>query len=641
MKNYRQPIIRLVRIYSIAFLGLVWFGSYAQSPDISLLRQRLAQATTDRSRTTACYALGKQYQQINLDSCLYFLGKSVQLAQRTRNAVAITRGMYQLGFTYLYVSRDEARAVYWFKRAIPVAKASNNNVCLADCYRLLGICAEHQRLGYPEEFMNKAVSYARKSNDWRTLTNTYQVYHELHAARKNYPLAEKYALLAMTSCRSHNLDNWFTSGLDLHRLLSMQGKQAEARVLARQLALVKDKLPKTDGEFVYINDTATLERILKHYANAEAALLSGISAENQRSKPDSLHLLYYYQSLLRVYSEQGDWQKAYRYSEKLADIRVWLEGKRQTQDARIQIMQFKSALAIEKKDNQIALLDAEQQQQRVFLIAALLVAGLLVGFIVLQRRNQQRIERQKAALTQLNATKNKLFAILSHDLRSPVANLQSNVMLTNWGGLNQQEFADSTQSLSVDIGYVRTMLDNVLSWSLSQMEGIKPWIQPCAIALLVEEQIQLLQPMANAKRIQVISQIPADAVLNADENHLSVMCRNLLQNALKFTHTGGRIWIDFVEKDGLGALTVRDTGIGMEPDLLANLFSLDKQISRRGTADEQGIGLGLVLVKELVDVNKGTLQVVSRVDNGTTFTLTFPAHRAPAGQQKRTNPTYA
>ncbi|MCX6214691.1 tetratricopeptide repeat-containing sensor histidine kinase [Spirosoma sp.] len=613
----------LARKYSFGLFMMAWLTGHAQPIAISTLRLQLARATADSSRSNLCYRLGEQYEQVNFDSCLYYLNKSIQISQRIHDPVATARAMYRLGQTYIYTLKDEAKAVDWFNKAILLAKASNNNACLADCYRLLAVCADHQRIGNMEELIGKAVSYAKKSNDWRILTNTYQVYCDMYVAHKNYPLAEKYSRLAMASCKPYNLDNWFTSGLDLHDLLVVQGKQAQALVLASQLASLKDKLPKTDGEFVYVNDAAKLERILKHYTNAEAILLNGIIAENQRTHPDSLHLRYFYQNLLHTYVDQGKWQKAYTYSEKLADIRLWLQQKRQTQDARLQMTQLKAALDIEKKDSQIVVLDAQRQQQRIFLIAALLVAGLLVGFIVVQRRNQKRIERQKAALTQLNATQNKLFAMLSHDLRSPVANLQSNVMLTNWGALSQQEFAESTQSLSLDIGNVTTMLDNVLSWSISQMNGIKPRVEIIKIALLIEEQMAFLTSLANAKQIQLVNNTPVDACLLADKNHLSAILRNLLQNAIKFTHAGGAVWVDFLEREGFSRLTVRDTGIGMEPQLVANLFALDKQTSRLGTNHEQGTGLGLLLVKELVEANQGHITVNSAVDEGTMFTLTF------------------
>lgn len=629
------------RIYGVGFLVMVWFVSHGQSPTIARLRLQLVHTTADSSRSNLCYALGKQYEQINLDSCVYFLYKSVQIAQLIHDPVATTRAMYQLGFTYMYASKDEAKAVGWFNRAIPIAKASNNYACLADCYRLLAICADHQRIGSPDELMNKAIRYAKKSNDWRVLMNTYQVGSVLTIVHENYVSAEKYVVLARTACGSHNLDNWFTCSLDLHDLLTVQGKKAEAQALARELSLVKDKLPKTDGEFVYTNDVAKLEKILKHYALAESILLKGIDSELKRTRTDTSHLFFLYQNILDTYLAQKDWQNAYQYGHKLADIRLWLQQKRQTRDAKLQMTELKATLDIEKKDNQINLLAAQQQQQLVFLIASLLVAVLLVGFIVIQRRNQRRIERQKTELTQLNATKNKLFAILSHDLRSPVANLQSNVMLTNWGGLSQQEFADSTQSLSMDIGYVRTMLDNVLSWSISQMEGMKPRAEPIDMALLMQEQIQLLQPMANTKSIQVVNQIPADAILQADKNHLSIVCRNLLQNALKFTDSGGHVWVKFFQDHTSNQVIIQDTGIGMAPQLLTDLFRLDKQTLRLGTAREQGTGLGLVLVKELVDVNQGTLQVVSEVGKGTTFTLTFIRKPTEDKAINQISPTYA
>ena len=153
------------------------------------------------------------------------------------------------------------------------------------------------------------------------------------------------------------------------------------------------------------------------------------------------------------------------------------------------------------------------------------------------------------------------------------------------------------------------------------MGGMKPKIEKIAISAIIDEQIQLLKPIAEAKNISIENNIPSGVDLLADKNHLMIIFRNLLQNALKFTNLGGNISFNYTEN---GTIEVKDNGIGMSEKQLANLFQLEKNTSSIGTDNEQGTGLGLVLVKELVEINKGKIVVRSDLEKGTTFNVILP-----------------
>ena len=307
----------------------------------------------------------------------------------------------------------------------------------------------------------------------------------------------------------------------------------------------------------------------------------------------------------------------------LADFRQWLKTKRQTQDSKLQMVQLEAKLTLENKETEIALLAEQKKEQQLLLIAAIIIGVLLIGFVVVLQRNRRRIERQKAELANLNTTKDKLFAILSHDLRAPVKSLSSYFMLINWGALSQAEFVESVQSLNIQLSNLHDMLENVLNWAVSQLGGMRPQKEKTAIAPVIEEQMQLLVPAAQAKGIQIECQVSSETQLTIDRNHLGVMVRNLLHNAIKFTHLGGKISLTQQETGERAFIEVKDTGIGMTKERLAKLFELEKADSRMGTSHERGTGLGLVLVKELVEANGGTLEVRSEPEQGTAFVIGF------------------
>jgi len=245
---------------------------------------------------------------------------------------------------------------------------------------------------------------------------------------------------------------------------------------------------------------------------------------------------------------------------------------------------------------------------------------LLGGVVFYFYRGEQK---QKAELVHLNATKDRLFAILSHDLQSPIASLQTFMNLIQWGALSQKEFAESTDLFNIQLEKVRSMLENLLNWSISQMGGMKAQLASVMVEPILSSQIQLLKNQAQAKQILIHQTILPSVVIQCDSNHLTIILRNLLQNAIKFTPSGGEIHLKCFEKSDRVYLEIQDSGIGMSEQRRQHLFEINPHSSQLGTANESGTGLGLVLVKDLMEANQGTIEVKSDVGQGTTFILGF------------------
>lgn len=610
----------------IGFLCLFFQAyTYAQKAKIPLLKHQFEQATSDSVRSRLLTELGYIYTQESNDSCFYFLNQALQLAQKSGNSFSISRAMYQLGWANFYVQKDEAKASYYLQKTIQRAKSDNDYLHLSNAYRILAVIALHQHIGDAEEWLNQSVTYAKKSKNWRALTDAYGAQFDVlpQLSVQDFNRLSTILRHAMTACESYDPDLWLTLGLDYCDFLAENGKQAESLALAKKLASQTGKLKKSYGEFVYANDMALLATKLHQYNEAEKILLNAIAKENQQPKPDTRHLYYHHLALVASYEQQGAWEKAHKSGKKLTDLMLDLQRKRQTKDARLQAAQLKSTLDLAKKQVEIDLLAARERLQQFLIAGASLVAILLIAFVLVQRKNQLRIERQKAELTHLNTTKDKLFVILSHDLRSPVAQLHNELMLTNWGAINQQDFSELTQSLGQSISRVSTMFDNLLNWALSQMGGIRAKPASVAVSSLLDEEINLLLPVANTKQIKISHQLPPNLRIMVDPNHLAIILRNLLQNALKFSHPGSEVWIDYQAFPNGLQLNIHDQGVGIQPDKLATIFQLSTRSHQQGTASERGTGLGLVLVRELMEANGGQVQVTSELGRRSTFILNF------------------
>ncbi|MDX9746889.1 MAG: hybrid sensor histidine kinase/response regulator [Paludibacter sp.] len=240
-----------------------------------------------------------------------------------------------------------------------------------------------------------------------------------------------------------------------------------------------------------------------------------------------------------------------------------------------------------------------------------------------------KIRMQSKELQQLNTTKDKLFSIISHDLRGPFGNFSQVLDLLS----EDLEFSDPVKmrlfdELRTTSKSVMYLLDNLLNWSRSQSKRLSIDPQDVIINLAVMESIRLLKPVANAKNISL--DFLADNVYTVfvDTNSLSLIFRNLVSNAIKFTNPGGKIVVSVAldEKDSsMVRVSVTDNGIGMNEEVVARLFRQGQHFTTYGTNNEKGSGLGLLLVNDFVAYNHGVLSVESKEGEGTTFSFTLPA----------------
>lgn len=236
----------------------------------------------------------------------------------------------------------------------------------------------------------------------------------------------------------------------------------------------------------------------------------------------------------------------------------------------------------------------------------------------------REVEQQKEVLDQTNRTKDQLFSIIGHDLRSPLNSLQSLTELIHYyrEEKNKEKVDEMLGVMTMNVKNLRNLLDNLLAWTLNQSGRFSLRSSAIEIRPLFEEVMNVLQDAAKSKNISFSLNIEVSATYIGDRNSLSVIIRNLLSNAIKFTEEGGKILIHAsASLEGL-EFEIQDTGIGVSPNKINDIFDLSH--SSYGTAMEKGTGLGLTLVKEFVDMNSGRIYVESELGVGTKFSVFLP-----------------
>ncbi|SEA87654.1 Signal transduction histidine kinase [Chitinophaga terrae (ex Kim and Jung 2007)] len=229
-------------------------------------------------------------------------------------------------------------------------------------------------------------------------------------------------------------------------------------------------------------------------------------------------------------------------------------------------------------------------------------------------------------LEKLNKSKDYFFSILAHDLKNPVAALKelSGYLYGHMPEIESGALRQYLKNMHSSSVHVFELLVNLLSWSMSQSRQMQLQPAACNVAAMTKTIAALLEPDLHKKNITLINQV-SDCWIYADPQMLEVILRNLLSNALKFTDYGGHVKISARMEEQQGVLTVEDNGIGMSGNTLQHLFDIDKQEVSRGTAGEKGTGLGLVIVRDFLNANNGTISVSSEEGKGSTFRITLPA----------------
>ncbi|MEO7992217.1 MAG: tetratricopeptide repeat-containing sensor histidine kinase [Chryseolinea sp.] len=347
-----------------------------------------------------------------------------------------------------------------------------------------------------------------------------------------------------------------------------------------------------------------------------------------------------YSHLSSLWEMKGDYKKSLQYFK----LYKQLEDSLFSQEMQGKLFRDQIQFETEARDSKIAALSEAQSKQRGELkrkdfVRNILVVVMALSAILLisvyrsgQRRrqinklllsHQDEMETRSEELERLNQVKDKFFSIISHDLRSPINALAGLLDLLDKGAISNEELPNHVKEIKARFNHTRTLLNNLLDWTLLQMDKLN--LQPAKIDVrgIVEENIQLLSSV-HGKHIALANEVPVQTIAFADSNTVNLVIRNLITNALKFTNDGGVVTIKGKMKNDEILITVHDNGVGMKPEVLNMLFDKTAPYTTRGTANEKGTGLGLILCKEFVEKNGGKIWVESEENVGSTFYFTLP-----------------
>jgi signal transduction histidine kinase len=347
-----------------------------------------------------------------------------------------------------------------------------------------------------------------------------------------------------------------------------------------------------------------------------------------------------HQQLAQVWEQKGDYKKSLEYFKQYKVLEDSLFSNEMQQ----RLLRDQIRFETESRDDRIAALTRAEEFQKsearkqefirnILVVVVALTAILLftvyrsgqrrkqINLLLLQ--HQEDMENRSAELEQLNKVKDKFFSIISHDLRAPINGLAGLMDLMDKGAVAPHELPLVIKELRTKLDHTRALMNNLLDWTVVQMDKMGLTPAPIDIHKIVQDNIDLLGSVQE-KKINMVNNIPEKTTGYADNNTINLVFRNLINNAIKFTNDGGTITLDAEDKGKEWLVSVKDNGIGMNAEIQNRLFDKINPYSTRGTANEKGTGLGLLLCKEFVEKNGGRIWVESEETKGSTFWFTIP-----------------
>lgn len=443
-----------------------------------------------------------------------------------------------------------------------------------------------------------------------------------------------------------------------HYYLEVNELEKADSILAQAHTMIREqKFERLHADEAYLLGKLNLKR--KNYKRALDYLDDAIAESKKMDRHDLLSDIYTDQT--EAYAQLGQYQNAYRAQRlktelekliqpnKLAQVLGEFEQQEQLKEQRKQ-QQLQQQL-LEEKTRNIEFRERQRTQITIFSLVSLIVVIIVFSYYTLLRRkhnrvlkenyntinqqklllekNLQQLAENEQKLKKLNATKDKFFSIIAHDLRNPF-----NVMI----GISDLLRSDSDIKDSEDFGMLiegifqaatsgYNLLENLLEWSRTQTGSIQFTPEPFPIAKVLSANQHLFQEAAKSKNI-TITWPSTSAQVFADYNMVSFILRNLVSNALKFSYNGGKIEVLVSRKDNKRILcTIKDSGTGMSQETIDKLFKIEHSVQYDGTAEEKGTGLGLILCKEFVEKNGGNIYVESKLNQGSAFSFDLPEEK--------------
>jgi len=627
------------------FLGENYYAIQYHDSAIIYLKKHLAGQTPEDSAVdfSSHNLLGASYHSLpNRDSAFYFLDIAREIAlvrdYNEGHLAAVHNNMAMVYDAY----GDMNTAIDYYMKALIMFEKLGETENVATLYNNIGVL--NQSSGENEksiEYFLKSLEIADKNGNIsaiiRATTNLGTSYSALERFDEAREAFERAMNLSTQLGYDFEITRAYFSLGNLY-LRTKDFENAKAHFLKSYEMSVKLDIPVG---MLYNNlNLAETETFLGDFASAGERLKEAEKIINDFGF--DLHRDQLLTGYFELEEAMGNYKNALHYY-KLA--RTFEDSIREAnniarlQDILARYESEKKTLENQQLRDKNLIQETTIQNQRLigglFVLTFLFLTGLLI-IIIIRRKNLSKfnseltklnktLNEQRDRLALSNETKDKLFSIIAHDLRSPFNGLLGflNLLIEDFDNYDDTEKLEILNSVKKQADTTFGLLENLLQWSMAQGGLFRVKLQLLPLQPIVDVQIEDLASRAGAKNIKIINLLQPEIKAVIDEDMTNTIFRNLINNSIKFTNQGGQITISGNYAEGYTVVKIQDNGIGMNKELSEGLFGDHYPESRVGTQSEKGTGLGLMIVKDFINKQNATIQVQSAQGQGSTFTIRF------------------
>ncbi len=510
------------------------------------------------------------------DNAISALDETLNQTEQYPNETLRARTLMQTGMVYFFQQKWD-QALYFYQQALNTAEKLKNKEGVSIAYNnIANIYQKQQQPQQAFDFYNKALKIQRELADSASMCNC--------------------------------LMNIATNHLEQNQLKEAFGPLTEALDIAEKIG---------DNEIIALcymhlgvlfSKTGEMDKVASMLKQAEELSLQ---TGYERVRQEVL------KTASKLSLEAGDYKSAYEYLEKSESLADTLMNRQMLEKTHEFEIRYKS----KESESELALYKQKLKtvhQQQAFLAVILLLLTILVVTLVINRRRSRTKNRK---LKELNETKDKLFSIISHDLKSPA--IAQKVAIDT---MIQQADKYDTETLMMLNAFNHAtesqlaLLQNLLNWANMQTGKMTYNPIPFDLCETIDKNLELYAVSAKNKNLQFISDLPENCMVQADRQMINTIIRNLLSNAVKFSEPNGMIRVAVSGNNNFTRFSISDKGVGMPQQQIEELLVDGKTTSKDGTHGEKGSGLGLIICKELLEKNNSQLEIESR-ENKTTFSF--------------------
>ncbi|MFC6999975.1 tetratricopeptide repeat-containing sensor histidine kinase [Rufibacter roseus] len=628
---------------------------FADNSPASLLKE-LDTTSSDTRKVILLNQLCKYYWEVDPHLSISYGEKAIALSTKINNQKLLGNSLNYTSIGHFWIS-DLPNAYYYAHKALAIRISLKDSAGLITNYNSIGnIYLRQKKYESALENYQKALDLGYKINKSQSinsaLSNIGEVYERQNKPEKALPIYLKvYELDKQTG----NERNIAVDILNIGKTLCKLGRTNEGLEYLEKAQALSNDLTSVISRVFILRQLANAYLQLGQLDKAQQLALECLSSAAKYKSGENLEGATFI--LSQIYLARGDHKTANKY----LLLHNKYQDSLQTNQQMKYFAEMHSKYESDKKDYENQQLRVEHQFQKAkleeqgrlqYMFGALLILIAMLAFVFFNGKKKEKannaqlsefnklilqknedIKLQKDELEKSNHQKDLLFSIIAHDLRGPLISLHSLLQLISMGNLPKEKLERFIQDLNTQQQNTIGLLDNLLAWAKIQMKGVRLESEPQEVKKLVQVNINLLQPQAHKKSILLQNNVPDDCWALVDEETIKMVFRNLLSNAIKYSHEGTFVEVtaDLISNDQL-MITVADGGVGISPENQLKLFSANK-FREKGTANEKGNGLGLMLCKEFIERNGGEIWVESQEGKGTKFHFTVPACPVELKQQ--------